>query len=61
MARITKLIVSAYRSINEQVEVAFPAETPVALVGENNSGKSNIVRALHLVLGPFWPGNHDRS
>ncbi len=59
MARITKLIVSGYRSINDRVEVSFPAETPVVLVGENNSGKSNIVRALHLVLGPFWPGNHD--
>lgn len=59
MARITKFIISGYRSINDQVELAFPEAIPIVLVGENNSGKSNVVRGLHLVLGPFWPGNHD--
>jgi len=29
------------------------------LVGENNAGKSNIVRALNLMLGQYSPGNHD--
>jgi putative ATP-dependent endonuclease of OLD family len=59
MARITRLKIEGYRSIGERVEVAFPEYAPVVLVGENNAGKSNIIRALQLVLGPFWPGNHD--
>jgi putative ATP-dependent endonuclease of OLD family len=42
-----------------------------ALVGENNAGKSNILRALNLILGETWPSermfseedfyNHDTS
>jgi len=41
------------------VEILFPEKVPVVLVGENNSGKSNIVRALQLPLGQFWPGSHE--
>ena len=37
----------------------FPPDSPVVLVGENNAGKSNIVRALDLVLGQAWPGTHE--
>lgn len=59
MARITKLRVEGYRSIEEPIEIMFPPSQPVVLVGENNAGKSNIVKALQLVLGPFWPGNHE--
>jgi putative ATP-dependent endonuclease of OLD family len=58
MARIQKLRIEGYRSIREEVEITFPPEKPVVLLGENNAGKSNIVKALQLVLGPFWPGNH---
>lgn len=58
MAKITKLRIEGYRSIGKPVEITFPEDQPVVLVGENNAGKSNIVRALQLVLGPFWPGNH---
>ncbi len=59
MARIHKIRIEGYRSINEQVEITFPNRKPVILLGENNAGKSNIVKALQLVLGPFWPGNHE--
>lgn len=59
MARITALRVRGYRSIGEPIEIRFPYGQPVVLVGENNAGKSNIIRALELVLGPFWPGNRD--
>ncbi|WP_448601366.1 ATP-dependent nuclease [Thermoflexus hugenholtzii] len=59
MARIRKLMIEGYRSIGERVEIVFPPGQPVVLVGENNAGKSNIVRALELVLGPSWPGNHE--
>jgi putative ATP-dependent endonuclease of OLD family len=41
------------------VEILFPDKVPVVLVGENNSGKSNIVKALQLPLGQFWPGTHE--
>lgn len=59
MARIQKLKIEGYRSIGEPIEIYFPPGQPVVLVGENNAGKSNIVKALELVLGPFWPGNHE--
>ncbi len=59
MARITKLRIAGYRSIREPIEITFPSGKPVVLLGENNAGKSNIVKALQLVLGPFWPGNHE--
>jgi putative ATP-dependent endonuclease of OLD family len=59
MARITRLRVAGYRSVGEAIEIAFPDDRPVVLVGENNAGKSNIVRALGLALGQFWPGNHE--
>ncbi len=59
MARITSLRIAGYRSIGDRIEIRFPPDRPVVLVGENNAGKSNIVHALQLVLGPFWPGNHE--
>ncbi len=58
MAKITRLKIEGYRSIGSSIEITFPENQPVVLVGENNAGKSNIVKALQLVLGPFWPGNH---
>ncbi len=59
MARIKKLSIAGYRSIREKIEIKFPPGKPVVLLGENNAGKSNIVKALQLILGPFWPGNHE--
>jgi len=59
MARIKKISIEGYRSIRELIGIEFPPGKPVVLVGENNAGKSNIVKALQLVLGPFWPGSHE--
>jgi putative ATP-dependent endonuclease of OLD family len=59
MARVTELTIKGYRSIKDKITIRFPKNTPVVLVGENNAGKSNIVRALDLVLGEFWPGNRE--
>lgn len=56
-ARITHLEVSGFRSIGGDVEIAFPAGKPLVLVGENNAGKSNIIKALELVQGDRWPRN----
>jgi len=59
MASIRKIRIEGYRSIGDPIEITFPPGHPVVLMGENNAGKSNIVKALELVLGPFWPGNHE--
>src|SRR5262249_32294996 len=46
-----------YRSIGpDGVEIHFPSDVPLVLIGENNAGKSNLVRAIDLVLGDTWPG-----
>ncbi len=59
MARIAKIIIKNYRSVGpEPVEFSFPENRPVVLIGENNAGKSNIVKAIELVMGEFWPGSH---
>jgi putative ATP-dependent endonuclease of the OLD family len=59
VATVRRLRVNGYRSIGKRVEIVFPEKVPVVLVGENNSGKSNIVKALQLPLGQFWPGSHE--
>lgn len=44
--RIKRLHVFNYRSIGEEwVEIEFPRNHPLVLIGENNAGKSNILRA----------------
>jgi putative ATP-dependent endonuclease of OLD family len=58
MARIKEVLISNYRSI-EDLRIVFPSHGPLILLGENNAGKSNIVRALQLPLGPFYPSNHE--
>ncbi len=59
MARVTELTIKGYRSIRDKIPIRFPENTPIVLVGENNTGKSNIVRALDLILGEWWPGNRE--
>ena len=59
MATVVRLCARSYRSIQDSVEIDFPKGVPVVLVGENNAGKSNLIRALNLPLGQFWPGNHE--
>lgn len=59
MARVTELTIRRYRSIKEQIAIKFPDNVPLILVGENNAGKTNIVRALDLILGEYWPGSKE--
>src|SRR5690348_679695 len=49
---IRRLYIENYRSI-ETLDLTFSSVN--ALVGANNSGKSNILRALNIVLGETWP------
>jgi AAA15 family ATPase/GTPase len=49
---IQRIVIENYRSI-EHLDLEFG---PInALIGPNNSGKSNILRALNLILGEIWP------
>jgi len=52
--RIAKLKIQNYRSIRE---IEMEPEFLCALIGENGSGKSNILKAINLVLGPTWPSS----
>jgi len=59
MARLKTLKIKGYRSIRDEVEVHFPEGKPLVLLGPNNAGKSNIVRAIDLLLGELWPGSRN--
>jgi putative ATP-dependent endonuclease of the OLD family len=58
VGRVTKLSIRNYKSIRDKVELAFPRAGPLVIVGPNNTGKSNLMRGLELVLGESWPGNY---
>lgn len=59
MARVTELTIEGYRSVKDPITVSFPNNAPLVLVGENNAGKTNILRALDLILGENWPGTRE--
>lgn len=54
MAKISKITIDQYRSI-KHVEISISDKTPLIIMGENNAGKSNIVKAIDLVLGESHP------
>jgi len=56
--KIKKFIINKYRSI-ERVEIDFPDKQPLVLFGANNAGKSNILSALNVALGEFYPINSE--
>ncbi len=51
--KIKKIIIQNYRSIKEE-EIIFPKSGILALVGPNNAGKSNILKAINNILGDSW-------
>ncbi len=51
--RITKVSIKNFRSIRS---LEFEPAEICALIGGNNAGKSNILKALNIVLGDRWPG-----
>jgi putative ATP-dependent endonuclease of OLD family len=56
--RLKKLSIRGYRSVDGYQHIYFPSTKPLVLIGENNAGKSNIVRALDLMFGDRWPTSH---
>ena len=56
MARLKSISIENYRSIGEvPVVISFPEKSPVIFIGENNSGKTNIIRAIEVLFGEFHP------
>jgi putative ATP-dependent endonuclease of OLD family len=56
MARIESIEIENFRSIGEEpLLIDFPKNSPLILVGENNAGKSNIIRAIELIFGEYHP------
>lgn len=53
---LSRLKIKNYRSIKE-LNIAFEAGKNV-IIGRNNSGKSNILRAIDIVLGESFPTYH---
>jgi len=50
--KIKKIKISGFRSINNPIEIDLPQIC--ALIGANNTGKSNILTAIYKVLGRDW-------
>lgn len=61
MGRVRSIRIRNFRSVGEPLELAMPERGPLVLVGANNAGKSNIVRAVDLLLGEGWPGSFEPS
>jgi len=59
MARLTRLRVKGYRSIKDDCVITLPQGVPLVLIGENNAGKSNVVRALDVLMGEMWPSSRE--
>ncbi|HRR41616.1 MAG TPA: AAA family ATPase [Syntrophales bacterium] len=56
--RILKVHIENYRSLKNFTLEPGPF---CVLIGENNAGKSNILRALNLILGDTWPSERNFS
>jgi putative ATP-dependent endonuclease of OLD family len=51
--KVQRIVIKNFRSIKDQV-LNFPESGMLALIGANNAGKSNFLRAFDLVFGEFW-------
>jgi putative ATP-dependent endonuclease of the OLD family len=54
--KLTRIRIANYRSI-KSLDFDFPENGMLVLVGSNNAGKSNIIRAVNNVLGAEWWSN----
>ncbi len=58
MAKISKITIDRYRSI-KHVELSLSGNSPLIIMGENNAGKSNIIKAIDLILSEYYPKNYE--
>ena len=52
---LKKISIKNFKSIKD-IEFEFPESNILILVGENNAGKSNIIRAIDIICGESWFG-----
>lgn len=51
MQRLRQISIENFRSVGEEpIRLTFPEKCPTIIIGENNAGKSNIIRAIELIL-----------
>lgn len=53
--KLSKIQISNFKSIKD-LTIEFPESGILVLVGENNAGKSNIIRAIDAICGDSWYG-----
>jgi putative ATP-dependent endonuclease of OLD family len=53
--KLSKIKIKNFKSVKE-LEFNYPKSGILVLVGENNSGKSNLIRAIDLICGESWIG-----
>ena len=61
MPKLNQIIIENYRSIKGPIVINFPENTPVVLIGENNTGKTNILRAIDLIFGEYHEDTYKSS
>ncbi|MCX2472783.1 AAA family ATPase [Pedobacter sp. MC2016-05] len=69
MAKLNSITIEGFRSIRDEITIRFPSKKPVVLIGENNCGKSNVIRAIDMLFGEYHPkykdiehfDHHDRN
>lgn len=54
-ARLDRLHIEGLRSVRDCISLQLPSTGPLVLLGENNAGKSNIVKGLDILFGDRWP------
>jgi putative ATP-dependent endonuclease of the OLD family len=54
--RLSRIDIEHYRSIQA---LSFHPKELALLIGQNNAGKSNVLRAMNLVLGESWPSERN--
>ncbi len=59
MPRLKSITIENYRSIESPITINFPENKPVIIIGENNSGKTNILRAIDILFGESHPAYKD--
>jgi predicted ATP-dependent endonuclease of OLD family len=53
-----KIDIRKYRSIADQCEIPFGSKSTF-IVGQNNAGKSNVLRALAAIFNKSWQAGDD--